>query len=205
MIIEKDILPSELKSIEYHRRDMAKELKEEVSIEEAADDFIRNYESAWCKEKTRRDNLEQYDEIKKHRWIKSEKEGHDMGKEAEEEWLSKYASIWREEKESLRKNGFLEKRVTIQNERGLHVRPSGTLVNIARKYDCNLYVHKEGMDHYNFIIGKKKYINVKSVLTDLLRLCAVRGDELYFIASGRQAKEALDEIEDIVKMRFGEE
>lgn len=39
----------------------------------------------------------QCEEIKKHKWIESEKAGYDLGKKAETDWIKKYAvefSIW---------------------------------------------------------------------------------------------------------------
>ena len=207
MAIEQEILPSELKAIEDHKYYISLEQKRQISIEEAITDFISKYEADWLREKTRRDNIAQKEEIDRHKYLRSEQEGRDLGEEAVDEWRQKYAHIWREEQESLIKNGFLERKVMIQNIHGLHVRPSGSLVKIALKNDCEVYVHKEGMDNYNFKINKKPYLNVKSVLaiSDLLCLCAAKGDELEFIAYGKQAKEALNEIDDIVNAKFGEE
>jgi len=207
MAIEQEILPSELKAIEDHKYYISLEQKRQISIEEAIKDFISKYEADWLREKTRRDNIAQKEEIDRHKYLRSEQEGRDLGEEAVDEWRQKYAHIWREEQESLIKNGFLERKVMIQNIHGLHVRPSGSLVKIALKNDCEVYVHKEGMDNYNFKINKKPYLNVRSVLAtcDLLTLCAAKGDELEFIAYGKQAKEALNEIDDTVNAKFGEE
>jgi len=207
MTLEQDLIPSELKAIEDHKYYMSLEQKKQISIEEAIKDFISKYEADWLKEKTRKDNIEQKDEIDKHKYIRSQQEGRDLGEEGVEEWRQKYAHIWREEKESLIKNSFLERKVIIQNILGLHVRPSATLIKIALKYDCDVYVHKQGMEDYNFKVNRKPYFNVRSVLatSKLLGLCAAKGDELEFIAYGKQAKEALDEIEDIVNKKFLEE
>ena len=207
MTLEKNLIPSELKAIEDHKYYMSVEQKKPVSIEEAIKDFLEKYEGDWCRQKTIKDNLAQREEIEKHKYIRSEQEGRDVGEQAVDEWREKYAHIWRQEQESLERNGFLERKVTIQNIHGIHVRPSGTLVKIALKHDCEVYVHKENMDTYNFKINKKPYLNVKSVLamSDLLGLCIAKGDELEFISYGNQAKDALDEIESIVNQKFGEE
>lgn len=207
MTIEQDLIPSELKAIEDHKYYMSLEQGKQVSIEEAIKDFLERYEGDWCRQKTIKDNLEQKTEIDKHKYNRSRQVGRDLGQEAVDEWREKYAHIWRDEQESLAKNEFLERKVILQNVLGLHVRPSCTLVKIALKYDCDVYVHKDGMENYNFKIKKKPYLNVRSVLSqsDLLELCAAKGDELEFIAYGKQAKEALDEIESIVNNKFGEE
>ncbi|MCX8093915.1 MAG: HPr family phosphocarrier protein [Candidatus Goldbacteria bacterium] len=190
----KDLTPSELKAIEEHRYFLGIELKREVSIDEAIQSFFNKYMEDWRREKTRRDNLEQLQEIQKHKYLKSKEAGRDLGEEAIDEWMKKYAEIWRQEKESLIANGFLSRKITIKNKNGLHVRPSGTLVEIAKKYDCSIYIHKDGMEHYNFKLNGIPFMNVSSVLS-LVGLCASMGDEITFIAYGKQAKDALDAIE----------
>jgi phosphotransferase system HPr (HPr) family protein len=203
---EQDLNPAELKAIEDHKYFMSKEQKREVTIEEAIADFLKNYQDNWESRRTKEDNLEQADEIKKHKYLKSQEKGYDVGDEAVEEWRQKYAPIWRAERESLEKNGFQSVKVVIQNKKGLHVRPCGTLVTIAKKFDCDLYVHKAGMEIYNFKINGKPYMNVRSVLAslNLLTLCAAMHDEIEFMAYGRHAGEALKEIETLVNNRFEE-
>ncbi len=39
----------------------------------------------------------QKDAIEAHKWIESEKVGHDLGEIAEQDWIQKYAKIFREE------------------------------------------------------------------------------------------------------------
>lgn len=75
--------------------------------------------------------------------------------------------------------------------------PSGILVGIAKKFDCSIYVHKHGMEHYNFMLNGIPFMNVSLVLS-LVGLCAATGDEITFVAYGKQAKQALDEIEDLL-------
>jgi phosphocarrier protein len=215
MALEKQTIPniltSEMPAIEVHKYFISIEQKKPVSFEDAIKDWNSKYRDDWLKEKTRIDNLKQKEEIDKYKYLRSEQEGRDLGPEAVEEWMQKYAPLWREARESLMQNGLLERKVIIQNMEGLHVRPSATLIGIAKKYDCDLYVHKNGMEDYNFTINKKPYIDVcfystsESPAMKLIKLCAAKGDELDFIAYGKQAKEALDEIEDIVNKRFLEE
>ena len=42
-------------------------------------------------------NMRQIDEIEKHKWIESEKAGHDLGEAARIDWVKKYAAKFREE------------------------------------------------------------------------------------------------------------
>jgi phosphotransferase system HPr (HPr) family protein len=203
-----DLTPAELKAIEEHKYYMSRAAGRAVSIDEAIADFVAKYRADWLREKTRRDNLAQMSEIERHKYLESERAGRDLGDTAVKRWLDEFADIWRKERESLEHHGFLRRTFVIENERGLHVRPSGTLVEIAKAFDCDLYVHKAGMDHYNFLLHSKPFLNVRSVLVatlDLVGLCAAQGDQLEFIAYGRQAADALDRIEQVIKAKFGEE
>ena len=195
-----DLTPAELKAIEEHKYYMSLAAGKAVTIDEAIADFGVKYWADWLREKTRCDNLAQMSEI--------ERASMHLGDKAGEEGLQELARIWREERESLEHNGFLRRTLKIENQHGLHVRPSGTLVGIAREFDCDIYVHKAGMEHYNFILDGKPFLNVRSVLVavlDLLGLHAAHGDELEFIAYGRQAADALNRIEQVIKGKFGEE
>jgi phosphocarrier protein len=189
-----NLTPAELQAILEHRHTMSVAHGVEVSLEEAIEHFIEHYEFDWLQEKQRRDLTEQRQEIEKHKYLRSEKEGRDIGKaRAAEEWCDKYAPIWRAEHESLERNGFLKVSVVIANEQGLHLEPASTLANMAQQFACEVYLHRAGMDYFNFILQGKKYLNVKSVLC-LLTVKAEKGEMLEFIATGPQAKTALEKI-----------
>lgn len=189
-----NLTPAELQAILDHKRSMSVAQGGEVSLEEAIEHFIEHYELDWMQEKQQRDLAEQRHEIEKHKYLRSEKEGRDIGKaRAAEEWCGKYAPIWRAEHESLERNGFLKMSVVIQNEQGLHFEPASTLAHLAQQYGCDVYLHRSGMDYFNFILQGKKYLNVKSVLC-LLTVKAEKGELLEFIATGPQAKVALETI-----------
>jgi phosphocarrier protein HPr len=192
----RDITPAELRAIQDHKYFMSEKKGKEVTIEEAIEDFLKLYMDEWRLEKTRRDNMEQVLKIRDY-----------MAKGGElEDWAEKYAPVWRQERESLQKNEFLNRTVTINIDHGLHVRPSGKLVTIAKKFDCEIYVYREGMEHYNFKLQGKPFMNVKSVLAalELISMCVSKGEQLEFIAYGKQAKEALDAIERLVRSRTGD-
>jgi phosphocarrier protein len=192
----KDITPSELRAIQDHKYYMSEKKGMEVTIEEAIEDFLGKYMDKWRLEKTRKDNMEQVARIKEY-----------MAHGGEvEDWSEKYAPAWRQERESLEKNQFLSRTVTIQIEHGLHVRPSGKLVTIAKKFDCEIYVHRDGMQHHNFKLQGKPYMNVKSVLAalELISMCVSKGEQMELLAYGKQAKEALDAIERLVSSSDGD-
>ncbi len=189
---EIDLILSELRAIEIHKYYLSEKEGREVSFEEAMIDFIDNYEADFLSKKQVEDNQEQNQEILKYRWIESEKEGHDIGKQkAALDWIEQYGCIWREEKESLEKNGFIGQVVEIEHKNGTNI-DIAKLAEIARNFDCDLYIHQSGMEHYNFkLFGKKEYLNVKSILSPKY-LNAAHGESIEFIATGGRAKDALD-------------
>ena len=202
-IKELDLSPAELQAIEKHKYFMSLRQAREVSIEEAIEDFIKNYEHDWRREKLKQENYEQIEEIRKFMQKKAQEMGCSMCEnDAAMEWRNQYAHIWREEKESLERNGFHSIVVVVQNEKGLHMRPSSTLATLTGRFDCDVYVHKAGMEHFNFVLNGQAYMNVKSVL-GILTLAACKGETLEFIATGREAEEALDAIARFVQEGCG--
>jgi phosphotransferase system HPr (HPr) family protein len=193
-----NLTAAELKAIEEHKYYLSLQRGTEVSIEEAIDDFVQHVAEDWRKEKLRRDNLEQRDEIEKHKYLRSMAEGRDIGgSSAAEEWCQKYAHIWRTERESLQRNGFEKILVTIHNKDGLHLRPVSVVAGLAAQFDCDIYVHKEGMTYYNFLLEGRPYMNVRSIL-GLLSVGTALGDTLEFIATGSQAAPALKALADLL-------
>ena len=193
-----NLTAAELKAIEEHKYFLSQKRGAEVTIEEAITDFIEHFEADWQREKLRRDNQEQRLEIEKHKYFRSMEEGRDIGKlSAAEEWCQKYAHIWRAERESLERNGFKKITIVVQNEEGLHMRPVSAVAALATKFDCDIYVHKDGMVYYNFLLEGRPYMNVRSILS-LLSLGVAVGQTLEFIATGSQASQALEALEKLV-------
>ncbi len=189
-----NLTAAELQAIEDHKYFLSQQRGEEVTIEEAIDDFIRHYADDWRREKLRRDNLEQRQEIEKHLYLRSQEEGRDIGRSsAAQEWCQKYAHIWRAERESLQRNGFKSTTVVVKDPQGLHVRPVSAVAALAVEYDCDIYVHRDGMAHYNFTLDQRQYLNVRSIL-GFLSMGAKQGDTLEFIVTGAQADEALQAL-----------
>jgi phosphocarrier protein len=193
-----NLTAAELKAIEEHKYYLSQQRGAEVAIEEAIDDFVRHFAEDWQQEKLRRDNLEQGQEIEKHKCLRSLAEGRDIGRaSAAEEWCQKYAHIWRTERESLERNGFEKVLVTVQNKEGLHLRPVSAVASLAEKFDCDIYVHREGMQYYNFLLEGRPYMNVRSIL-GLLSVGTTLGDTLEFIATGSQAVQALKALAELL-------
>ena len=197
-----NLSPAELHAILEHQRVMTLAQGTEVSLETAIEDFMNHCREKWMHEKQHQDNVAQIQEIEKHKYFRSIEEKHDIGKKtAAEEWCAKYAHLWRAERESLERNGFLQAKVVLQAEKGLHLQPAATLAELSRKYNCEVYLHHEKIDYCNFVLQGKKYLNVKSVL-GVLSVVAVTGDALEVISTGPQAKDALEEIAKYINKTF---
>lgn len=199
---ETNLTPAELKAVLEHKQEMENSHGKEVTIEDAIQHFILHVKADWLKEKQRRDTAEQIKEIEKHKYFRSMDAGRDIGKAAAaEDWCAKYAPIWRAEHESLECHGFLSMHDTIRNDKGLHVQPSSTITQLVDRFDAKVYMHRKQLDYYNFILQGKKYLNVKSIL-GLLSVTIPQGEELEFIATGPQAREALDAIGKLIESGF---
>jgi len=197
-----NLSPAELHAILEHQHAMMLAQGAEVSLETAIEDFMSHCREEWMHEKQHQDSVAQINEIEKHKYFRSMEERHDIGKKAAaEEWCVRYAHLWRAERESLERNGFLQAKVTLQAEKGLHLQPAATLAKLAQKYNCEVYLHHQKIDYCNFVLQGKKYLNVKSVL-GLLSVTAVMGDTLEVISTGPQAKDALGEIAKYINDTF---
>ena len=84
----------------------------------------------------------------------------------------------------------LSREMTLVNKYGMHVRPAGLFVKMASCYDADVEVEKDG----NVVSGKS--------IMALMTLEATCGTVLKVTASGPQAKEALDNLEDLVARKF---
>lgn len=78
----------------------------------------------------------------------------------------------------------------IENEKGLHTRPSTELVKCASKFQC----------HIQLSLGDTT-VNAKSIL-GILMLAAGKGETLTLVAEGVDAKEAVGEILKLASNKF---
>jgi phosphocarrier protein len=81
----------------------------------------------------------------------------------------------------------------IVNQRGLHARASAKFVQLASGYDASVHVEKDGVK-----VGGTSIMG-------LMMLAASPGYSIRVTASGRQALEVMDALEQLVASRFGEE
>jgi hypothetical protein len=87
--------PAEWKAIRVHRYFLSQRYGRFVTINEAIEDWQKNYALIWRAKRTVLSSRNQMEEILKHKWIESEKAGHNLGPEAVGDWIDKYADKWR--------------------------------------------------------------------------------------------------------------
>ncbi len=86
----------------------------------------------------------------------------------------------------------MKKKVVIQNELGMHVRPASAFARTAGKFESSVTVRKG-----------EQAVDGKSIM-QLLMLGALQGTELEIEAVGDDAIEALSALEEVVNNNFGE-
>jgi len=85
------------------------------------------------------------------------------------------------------------KSVTIINKLGLHARAAARFVQLASRFDCDIYV---------MLSGKK--VSGKSIM-GIMMLAAAKDANIEITASGPDEMKAVAELEDLIHTRFGEE
>lgn len=90
-------------------------------------------------------------------------------------------------------NGSSSITVKIVNKLGLHARASAKFVSQAARYACNIEVSRGD-----------KTVNGKSIM-GVMMLAASKGTELTITATGADATQALQDLDQLVADRFGED
>jgi phosphocarrier protein HPr len=93
---------------------------------------------------------------------------------------------------SLRKSD-ITRDLVVSNKLGIHARPAAMFVKTASKFECDVFVEKDG-----------ERVNGKSIM-GLMMLAAGPGSKLKLIASGSDAQQAVNEIEALLKRKFDED
>ncbi len=92
-----------------------------------------------------------------------------------------------------RKGASLTKEMVVTNKNGIHARPASQFVKTANRFECEIYVEKDG-----------ERVNGKSIM-GLMMLAAGPGSKLTVSAEGNDAPRAMVEIEALVKRKFDED
>ncbi len=85
------------------------------------------------------------------------------------------------------------KKFKVLNEYGIHARPAALLVKAASKYDCDILIEKDGNS-----------VSCKSIM-GLMTIEGYPGSTMLVTASGSDAQDAMNEIEELFVNKFYED
>jgi phosphocarrier protein HPr len=83
--------------------------------------------------------------------------------------------------------------LVVSNKLGIHARPAAMFVKIASRYECEIFVEKDG-----------ERVNGKSIM-GLMMLAAGPGSHIKVAAAGTDAPAALNELDALLKRKFDED
>lgn len=86
----------------------------------------------------------------------------------------------------------LTRELVVQNKMGIHARPAAMIVRITNKFKSDVLVEKD-----------EEQVNGKSIM-GLMMLAAGKGSKVKFLATGADAKQMLDELEQLFTRKFDE-
>jgi phosphocarrier protein len=86
----------------------------------------------------------------------------------------------------------LVKELLVQNKMGIHARPAAMIVRITNKFKADVFVEKD-----------EEQVNGKSIM-GLMMLAAGKGSKVKFLASGTDAQQMLDELDQLFIRKFDE-
>ena len=87
----------------------------------------------------------------------------------------------------------VRKELVVTNKQGIHARPAALFVKTASKFECDVFVEKDG-----------ELVNGKSIM-GVMMLAAGPGSKIMVTAEGADAAKAVAELEALLKRKFGEE
>lgn len=86
-----------------------------------------------------------------------------------------------------------ERTLIITNKLGLHARAANMVVQVASNFESAITMNKDGIE-----------ANAKSIM-GLLLLAAGQGSRIIVKAEGRDCREAIEKIGELIEGKFGEE
>ena len=87
----------------------------------------------------------------------------------------------------------MEKKLVIKNRYGLHARPAAKFVQMASRYNADVFLKKDDIE-----------VNGKSIM-GVLMLAAEKGNELTLRTAGPQETELADALTDFLEGKMDEE
>jgi phosphocarrier protein len=85
------------------------------------------------------------------------------------------------------------KELVVSNKLGVHARPAALFVKTANRFDCEVFVEKDG-----------EVVNGKSIM-GMMMLAAGPGSKLHVHAKGEDALQAVHELEALMRRKFDED
>ena len=116
------------------------------------------------------------------------KSNYSFGKEFPHDYGVKMCGV-RKASEELK----ITKELVVTNKLGIHARPAAMFVKTANRFDCDIFVEKDG-----------ERVNGKSIM-GLMMLAAGPGSKLMVYAEGEDAARAVVELEGLLKRNFDED
>jgi phosphocarrier protein HPr len=86
----------------------------------------------------------------------------------------------------------LSKELVVQNKMGIHARPAAMIVRITNKFKADVFVEKDD-----------EQVNGKSIM-GLMMLAAGKGSKVKFLATGDDATQMLNELDQLFARKFDE-
>ena len=86
----------------------------------------------------------------------------------------------------------LVRELLVQNKMGIHARPAAMVVRITNKFKADVFVEKDD-----------EQVNGKSIM-GLMMLAAGKGSKVKFLATGDDAAQMLEELEQLFARKFDE-
>ena len=87
----------------------------------------------------------------------------------------------------------ITKELVVTNKLGVHARPAAMFVKTANRFDCDIFVEKDG-----------ETVNGKSIM-GVMMLAAGPGSKIHVHAKGQDAAQALHELEALLRRKFDED
>ncbi|MGQ9707092.1 MAG: HPr family phosphocarrier protein [bacterium] len=86
---------------------------------------------------------------------------------------------------------MIERELEVLNKFGLHARPAAQLVQVAKQFNSEIMIEKDG-----------ERVNAKSIMGVLMLACA-KGQKIKLIAEGEDEENAITALTNLINDKFG--
>ena len=91
------------------------------------------------------------------------------------------------------KHSAVTRELVVRNKLGIHARPAAMFVKTANRFECDVFVEKDG-----------EKVNGKSIM-GLMMIAAGPGSKLHVWAEGEDAARAVAELDALLQRKFDED